>query len=158
MEHHLLRQTHLMTQQTHLKINAAPPGGSLPTMIVSFAILAAVAFYYLREGTVSKHRIPISPSSKQQFYIIIGVVALLGVSGVMALIGHSWTTSTWIYYAVCNLLLAGYIYCYQKDFKYCLWVATVLMFIFESWAVVVSQGITFNSPHTFLLINFIGIC
>jgi len=76
----------------------------------------------------------------------------------MALIGQSLTTSTWIYYAVCNLALAGYIYCYQKDFKHCLWVALVLMFIFESWTVVVSQGVTSNAPHTFLLINFIGIC
>jgi hypothetical protein len=99
---------------------------SLLYFLVSFIVLVVVAIFYIK-NSLSSFIIPISPTEEQRRFIFILVICIMGGIGLYAAIEHLWGSHPWIYYAVFNLLLAGFIFIHQTTNSLSLIISCILM-------------------------------
>lgn len=90
-------------------------------------MLLLVAIFYLRQATCFLYNLPTSPTQNQQIFIFIVVIAIMGGLGFFAAIEYQWSSRAWLLYAICNLLLAAFIFAYQTARRLSLIISCMIM-------------------------------
>lgn len=129
MDHFLIRTAHQTVQAIHQEqeVVMLDTTHTLLYYLVSFLILALVAFLYLKHYACEKYSIPVLLYADEMFYLNLTMVVILGGVGLFAVIDKCWDEVIWRYYGMVNLLFAAYIIVYNKGFQYALILATLLL-------------------------------
>ena len=123
---------------------------------MTFLILVTVTLCLIKKITSGFYQLPISPTDKQQKIIFAVVVSILGIVGIYSIFFGTWTGSTWAFYGLTNLLLAGFMYAYQTEKEHTLIVSSILMVLTSIFSVLLAEGINRDNPLSGIL-NLVGI-
>jgi uncharacterized membrane protein (DUF485 family) len=156
IETQLLRSTQHALYASHQYQGSSKAVEHTIILLVSYVILVAVAAYFLRYSACNLYELPISPTERQQTLIKVAIVILLGILGVFALFDDSWTDRTWFYYAICNLLVAAFIYVYQLIKRYVLYLCTIMIMLVAVDCALFAHSATRDSSRLDLVINLVG--
>lgn len=95
--------------------------------LISFLVLAIIAFFSLKSYACEKFAIPVLLYKDEMFYLNLTMVLIMGGVGLSAVIDKTWHQTLWLYYAISNLLIAAYILFYHRGFGYALFFSTVFL-------------------------------
>lgn len=98
----------------------------VPCFLLSFILLMVIAIIYMREAIYPPS---VKISEDITLYAYGWTIFTMGGVGFAAAMDDNWSSSLWICYAICNVLIAAYIVTSSKKAQYIVFaiISTILM-------------------------------